>query len=127
VLRLLGNTGYLAVFSTNQLHAQALLRINTFTDIWDGGLVLFGLYLLAIACLAYRSGYIPRLIGVLLAIAGLGYLVDSFGRVLSGGSGPDVSAFTGIAEFLFALWLVICGRRITLSGPHDGPIGAART
>ncbi len=33
VLHLLGNAGYLAVFSTNQLHAQALLRINTFTDI----------------------------------------------------------------------------------------------
>lgn len=50
-LRLLGNAGYLAVFSTNQLHAQALLKINTFTDIWDAGLVLFGLYLLVVACL----------------------------------------------------------------------------
>ena len=128
VLRLLGHAGYLAAFSTNQLHAQALLRINTFTDIWDAGFVLFGIYLLVIACLAYKSGYVPRLLGVLLAIAGLGYLVDSFGRVLSGGSGPDISAFTGIAEFLFALWLVIWGRRITLTEPgHDGPIGAATT
>ena len=121
-LRLLDNHGYLTVFTANQLHAQALLRINTFTDIWDAGLVLFGIYLLVIACLAYKSGYVPKILGVLLAIAGLGYLVDSFGRVLSTGSGPDVSAFTGILEFLFALWLVIWGRRITLSKPHDGPV-----
>jgi hypothetical protein len=44
VLRLLSNASYLAVFNTDQLHAQALLQINTFTDIWDAGLVLFGIY-----------------------------------------------------------------------------------
>lgn len=128
VLRLLSNAGYLAVFSPGQLHAQALLRINTFTDVWDSGLVLFGLDLLVVAYLAFRSAYVPSLLGALLAIAGFGYLFDSFGRVLSQGSSPDVSAITGIGEFLFALWLVVWGRRITLSesASHDNSIGAAR-
>lgn len=117
-LRLLSNEEYLAVFNADQLHAQALLRINTFTDIWDAGLFLFGLHLLVIAYLAYRSGYVPKLLGVLLGIAGFGYVFDSIGAVLSQGMSTDVSSFTFIGEFLLALWLVIWGRRITLS--HSG-------
>jgi Domain of unknown function (DUF4386) len=106
------------------VHTQALRHINTFTNIWDAGLVLFGLNLFVLAYLAYRSGYVPRLVGILLAIAGFGYVFDSAVRVVRGSS-SDVSAITGIGEFVFALWLVIRGRRITL-GSHDGSIGAAR-
>ena len=97
-----------------RLHAQALQHINTFTNIWDAGLVLFGLNLLVLACLAYRSGYVPKLLGVLLAIAGLGYVFDTVVRVLVQGATSDVSAITGMGEFVFALWLVIRGRRITV-------------
>jgi hypothetical protein len=121
VLRLLSNDDYLRVFSADQLHAQALLRIDSFSDIWYAGLVLFGLHLLIVGYLAYRSGYVPRFLGVLLGIAGLGYVIDSFGVVLSRGSWTDVSFITFIGEFLFALWLVIWGRRISVgtSRLHD--------
>jgi hypothetical protein len=104
------------------LPAQALRRINSFTNIWDAGLVLFGLNLFVMACLAYRSGYVPRLLGVLVAIAGFGYVFDTIVRVLARGSSSDVSAITGMGEFVFALWLVIRGRRIALCDS----IGAAR-
>ena len=109
-------------------HAQALRHINTFTNIWDAGLVLFGLNLFVLAYLAYRSGYVPKLLGVLLAIAGFGYVFDTVVRALVRGSSSDVSAITGMGEFVFALWLVIRGRRITVSdsGSHDNSIGAAR-
>ena len=128
VLHLLGNDAYLSVFSADQLHAQALSGIGTFNDVWAAGLVLFGLHLLVIGYLAYRSGYVPRFLGVLLAIAGLGYVVDTFGAVLSRGSWTDVSSFTFIGEFLLALWLLIWGRRLTLteSGHHEDPIAAAQ-
>jgi len=127
-LRMLSNGGYVTVFNADQLRAQALLRIDTFTDIWDAGLLLFGVHLLLIAYLAYRSGYVPKLLGVLLGIAGLGYVVDSFGAVLSRGSWTDVSSFTFIGEFLLALWLVIWGRRLILSESlrHEDPIAVAR-
>jgi hypothetical protein len=115
VLRLLGNDDYLAVFTADQLRAQALLGINTFGDVWGAGLFLFGLHLLIVGYLAYRSGYVPRVLGVLLAIAGAGYVIDSFGKVLSGGSWTDISMFTFIGEFLLALWLVIRGRRLTVA------------
>ncbi len=109
-------------------HARALGHINTFTNIWDAGLVLFGLNLFVLAYLAYRSGYVPKLLGVLLAIAGFGYVFDTVVRVLVRGSSSDVSAITGMGEFVFALWLMIRGRRIALcdSGSHDDSIGAPR-
>jgi hypothetical protein len=97
-----------------RLHGQVLQRINTFTNIWDAGLVLFGLNLVVLAYLAYRSGYVPKLLGVLLAIAGFGYVFDTVVRVLVRGATSDVSAITGMGEFVFALWLVIRGRRITV-------------
>jgi Domain of unknown function (DUF4386) len=105
-----------------RMPTQALQRINTFTNIWDAGLVLFGLNLFVLGYPAYRSGYVPRLLGVLLAIAGFGYVFDTVVRVLARGSSSDVSAITGMGEFAFAGWLVIRGRRIALCDS----IGAAR-
>jgi hypothetical protein len=106
--------GVLGLLGTNQQPA-VLGRINSFTNIWDAGLVLFGLHLLVIAYLAYRSGYVPRVLGVLLAVAGLGYLFDSLSAALTHGSSTPVSSFTFVGEFLLALWLVNFGRRVSLS------------
>lgn len=127
VLRLLSDADYLTVFSSDQLQTQALLRINTYTDVWHAGLILFGLHLLVIGYLAYRSGFMPKLLGILLAIAGAGYVFDSIAGVLVDGSVPDVTAFTFIGEFLLALWLVVWGRRVTVatSERHDYRIGTA--
>lgn len=117
VIRLLGNDDYSAIFSAGQVNAQALLGITAYNDIWYVSQFLFGLHLLLIGYLAYRSGYVPRLLGVLLAISGAGYVIDSFGGMLSHGAWTDISMFTFIGEFLLALWLVIRGRRLTVSEP----------
>ena len=131
VLRLL-NDDYLAVFSPEQLHAQVLLAINAFSDVWHAGLFLFGLHLLIIGYLAFKSGYVPKLIAVLVAIDGLSYAVDTFGTVLSPGPWTDTATFTFIGELLLGLWLVIRGPRLTVTEPgaHNrpttDPITAAR-
>jgi hypothetical protein len=115
------------LIEASRFPAQALRHITTFTDIWDGGLVLFGLSLLVLAYMAYRSGYVPKLLSVLLAIAGVGYIFDTAARALVRGSSTDVSVITGIGEFVFALWLVIRGRGIALddSGSHADSTRAA--
>lgn len=118
-LRLLADDAYLGVFSADQLNAQALLEITAFTDLWMVSLGLFGLHLLVLGYLAYRSGYVPRVLGVLLAIAGLGYVIDSFGVMLSPVAWTDVSTYTFLGEFLLALWLVIRGRRVTATGSSN--------
>jgi hypothetical protein len=112
VLRLLTDNGNRAIFGADQLNAQASLGLAAFTDIWYVSQFLFGLHLLIEGYLAYRSGYVPRVLGALLAIAGLGYATDSLGAVLSQGSWTAVSSFTFLGEFLLALWLLIRARSI---------------
>jgi hypothetical protein len=114
-LHLLTNDSYLSVFTPAQVRAEALSEIHSYNDVWAAGLVLFGLHLLVVGYLAYRSGYVPRVLGVLLTVAGLGYLIDTFGTVLSRGSWTEISSVTFIGEFLLALWLVIWGRRLPSS------------
>ena len=128
VLRLL-NDDYLAAFSPDQLHAQVLLAISAFSDVWHAGLFLFGLHLLIIGYLAFKSGYVPKLIAVLVAIDGLSYAVDTFGTVLSPGPWTDTATFTFIGELLLGLWLVIRGRRLSVTEPgaHSRPTSAPIT
>jgi Domain of unknown function (DUF4386) len=70
---------------------------------------------LVIGYLAWRSGYVPRLLGALLAIAGVGYAIDSVGATLSQASWTAISSYTFLGEFLLAVWLVARGRRLAPS------------
>ena len=87
---------------------------------------------LIIGYLAFKSGYVPKLIAVLVAIDGLSYAIDTFGTVLSPGPWTDTATFTFIGELLLGLWLVIRGPRLTVTEPgaHNrptsDPITAAR-
>jgi hypothetical protein len=111
VLRLLGDEPYLKTYSADQLHTEVMLKIDAFHDIWNASLVLFGMHLLLIGYLAYRSGVVPRFIGILLAVAGLGYLVDSFGTFLIATYSFQVSSVTFIGELLLLIWLLARGNR----------------
>ena len=121
---LLRGDGHLQVFSEAQLQAEALVRVDTFTDIWDAGLFLFSAHLVLIGYLAYRSGYVHKVLGALLVVAGGGYMIDSLVSFLSEGRSPDFSAYTFIGEFFLILWLLIRGRRVTLRDEDAVPPGA---
>lgn len=120
ITELLGAVGILGGLdqlagNADQLQVQALQRTAAFTDVWNAGLVLFGLHLLVVGYLAYRSADAPKLLGVLVGIAGMGYIVDSVAAVL--GTPTSFAALTFVGEVVLALWLVIWGRRITVSEP----------
>ncbi len=122
VPRLLGDSSHLAAFSPEQLQAQALSALLAFSDIWHAGLLLFGLHLLLIGYLAFRSGYVPKLLGVLLVIDGLSYVVDTFAILAYHGLWTDTATFTWIGEFLLAPWLIIRSRRLaTGASPLQQP------
>lgn len=109
VLRLLGPASYLAPFTTAQLQAQAML----FLDLYDGGLliaqVFWGLWLLPLGWLVFKSGFLPRLLGILLIIACAGYLLDVVLGVLVPSAGAKIGQFTFLGEVLLPLWLVVKG------------------
>ena len=88
----------------------ALRAIRAYDTIWHVGLILFGVHLLLIGYLAYRSGFMPKIFGILL-VAGLGYLVDGFVLVLSPGPTISIGAFTFVGEVALIFWLLIIGRR----------------
>jgi hypothetical protein len=107
---LLNDPDHRAAFGERQLHAQAMLKLEAFDHTWMAALLLFGAHLALLGYLAYRSGYVPRTVGVLLVIAGAGYAVDTFSDVLS--ADPIViSTYTSLGELVLALWLLACSRR----------------
>ncbi|WP_051299656.1 DUF4386 domain-containing protein [Arthrobacter castelli] len=109
---LVGN-GNLVGRGAAQRQEQALLRVETFTDIRDAGLILFGLHLLVIGYLACRSGSVPTVIGILLVIAGAGYAFDSVIAVVSASPSITLTYVTFLGELLLALWLVFRSRRVS--------------
>jgi len=114
VLLLLGDAEYLTVFEPGQLHALVLLVLNLHESgiyIWQ---VFFGLHWVAVGYLVFKSGYFPRILGILLMVTCLGYLMDSFGILFpSSGAVSIVSsavlAVGVIGELSFTLWLLIKG------------------
>ena len=116
---LLSDDQYPTTFSIEQRRTQALVEVHAFKDIWHVGLALFGIHLLLIGYLAYRSGYVPRILGALLVIAGGGYLVDTFGGLLAADYSVNVAAFTFVGEAALMLWLLIKGRNVTLTNLRD--------
>lgn len=113
-LRLLGSADD-GAFTSAQLQAQAML----FLDMRQYGIavahVFWGLWLLPLGLLVFRSGFLPPPLGVLLLIGGAGHAMDAGAQLLV----PDVAAITrftfafamvaALGELLFALWLLIKG------------------
>jgi hypothetical protein len=118
VLRLLSGAEYLKVFEKDQLNAQVMLLIDAFNNGWLIGLVFFGLHLSVIGYLIFKSGYMPRILGVMLIISAIGYLIDSFAHFLLSNYTNYESIFLlivavpgVIAELSLCLWLLFKGVR----------------
>jgi len=114
VLLLLSGAGYLTVFEPAQLHALVQLFLNAHEYailIWG---LFFALHLLGIGYLVYKSGYIPKTLGILLIVSSLCYLIQSFGNIIF----PQYKeifitiGFISIIELAFPLWLVIKGVKV---------------
>ncbi len=120
VLYLLTNTNYLKVIKTEELHAQVMFSLNAFNDGWNIGLAIFGLHLVVLGYLVFKSGYMPKFLGILLIVAGLGYIIDSFGKILLSNYNITIAMFTFIGELLFMFWLLIKGAKISEMKPESG-------
>jgi hypothetical protein len=79
----LANATYLKGLDPRQLHALSYLSIRSFEHGFGVSLIFFGCACIIVGYLIFRSGYLPRAVGVLMEIAGASYLVNSFALILS--------------------------------------------
>ena len=89
-----------------------MVFLNAYDYGFTIGIVFLFLHALILGYLIFKSGYFPRILGVLFMIASLGYLIDSFSHVLIANykTGPVYLALPiAIAEIAFPLWLLIKG------------------
>lgn len=112
-LMLLGGGHYLSVFTTEQLQALAYMPLASQTISYDIQQVIYAGYLIAAGYLVFRSTFLPRIVGVLLAIGGLCYLTYSFASFIAPGFAahlvPYIQLPSGVAELSLCLWLLVIG------------------
>jgi hypothetical protein len=112
VFRLLSNPEYLQAFGAPQLHAQVNLLLHSFRYDWSMGLILFGIHLILLGYLIYRSGYIPWLLGPILVIDGLGWMVDGVQPYFFPDAKLGFIFVTFFGEVLLMFWLLIRGWKV---------------
>ncbi len=109
VLLLLRNSDYLKVFTASQL--QALVFV--FHDLHNYGLSIakpfWGLWLFPMGYLVFKSGFLPRILGILLIVGCFGWLTVSLSAFLLPDYRVEFLMITGVGEILLPLWLLIKG------------------
>jgi hypothetical protein len=119
VLILISGADFLNVFNSDQLNALVLLFLNGHNYGFLIALVFFGVHLYFTSYLILKSAFIPKYIGVLLLLAALGYVIDSFANFLL----PNytdyktifmiIVAVPGIVgELSFTFWLLLKGAKL---------------
>ena len=102
----------LRALTQEQLQAIALLFLQLRAQVYALSVVLFGIYNILTGYLIIRSTFLPRVFGVWWAIAGVGYLINSFAIILA----PEFAALLspwilvpGLADLVIPLWLLVVG------------------
>jgi hypothetical protein len=99
----------LRAFTAEQLQALALIfvKLNSYAN--DIYLVFFGLWLILIGYLIFRSTFLPRILGVLLAISGLGWVTYLYPPLAYYLFLPYIAAASALGEIPLELWLIVMG------------------
>lgn len=122
-LRIATGSGYAETFGEAGTEQLTML----FADLQRDGYLIaqtyFGLWLLPLGYLVYRSDYFPKALGVGLVIGSLGHLTDVFARFLAPEFGARISLFAltpaAIAELSFIAWLLVKGAKATTAVRSD--------
>ena len=120
-LVLVSGADFLAVFEKPQLDALAYLFVRLHSQGITVAAIFWGLWLFPFGMLVIRSGFIPRVLGVLLMIAGVAYLASSFATLVLPRYAPLVSQIAlplEVAELPIVFWLLIWGAK---TRPTDAP------
>lgn len=112
-LLLLHSSSYLKAFTIEQLQTQSLFYLNLQSQGYNISLFLFAFYFPIIGYLVYKSNFLPRILGVIYTLAGVGYLINSLAWFLL----PHLAAYlfpwvlipAFIGEVSMSVWLIAKG------------------
>jgi hypothetical protein len=115
-LLLVRDAGYLTAFGSDQLYSL----VNLFLELEEIGYavakIFFGIWLLPLGYLVYKSGYFPKILGILLVIACFSYLIDFSTFFLFPSIYESISMLVVlpimIGEMAFTFWLLLKGAKI---------------
>lgn len=107
-LVVLGGSSYLRAFSAQQVQELALLLLNLGVQVGDIALVFAGPFQLLIGYLIFRSTYLPRMLGVLVALAGVGWLLFLW-PPLANSLLTYLEILGILGELPLMLWLLVIG------------------
>lgn len=100
-------------FTTSQLQAMALMSLRLYEQAFSIAMAFFGFQCILIGCLTVRSTFLPRILGVLLAIGGSSYVISSFASFLSPALAAHLLPFIIPAALLgegsMTMWLLVKG------------------
>jgi len=112
-LYLLGGPSYLTAFSPAQLQTLSFVAIKAHGYGFAVGLIFFGVACLVRGHLMVKSGYVPKVYGFLMVLAGFSYLINSFALLLAptfaAALFPAILVPAFIGEFSFTLWMIVKG------------------
>jgi hypothetical protein len=113
-LILVRGADFLSVFDKPQRDALAMLFLRMHDQEMFAAMIFWGLWLVPLGILVYRSRFLPRFLGVWLIVNGFAYLANSFAGLLLPHYANAVGNFTFPAltgEVAFVLWLLIRGAK----------------
>lgn len=103
VLLLTGNTIDFSSLKIEQTQAIMMLFLEAFQWIWSMGLVVFGGHLLIVGCVALKSDIIPKVIGILLLLASIGYMIIHLSKIFL----PQYEGVITTLNYVFTIPMIV--------------------
>ncbi len=119
--RLLTKPAYLTALGRDQLDAQVQVAVGAFNIQFAFSLIVFGVHLMVLGWLIHRSGYVPKWLGVLLAVNGAGWSIMESGPYVLPGINLGFLWITTFGELVLFVWLVGWGTRLSEQTTNRAP------
>jgi uncharacterized protein DUF4386 len=105
---MLDGSAYLGAFNTEQVQALGMMALKLSVQATHVYLVFFGMFNFSIGYLIFKSGFLPRILGVLMALSGLGWLMFLSPHLVRQFL-PIIEVLGIVAELSLMLWLLVKG------------------
>lgn len=112
VINLINLENQLKTTEQFQFNNSMAFYISSFQLEWEFALIIFGIHLSLLGYLVFKAEYIPKIFGILLIIAGIGYVINTLSLFLFPNINTEFLMITFFGELIFMFWLLIKGTKL---------------